>query len=104
MSSTLKPNDLDAHFMPFTAQKSFKKKPRMITGAKGMYYYSDDGRELLDASAGLWCVNAGHSHPKIVEAIQKQAAELDYAPNFSFGHPLGFQAASRLVAEMPGDI
>src|SRR6218665_1252839 len=104
MSSTLKPNDLDAHFMPFTAQKSFKKKPRMITGAKGMYYYSDDGRELLDPSAGLWCVNAGHSHPKIVEAIQKQAAELDYAPNFSFGHPLGFQAASRLVAEMPGDI
>lgn len=104
MSHNLKPNDLDAHFMPFTAQKSFKKKPRMITGAKGMYYYSDDGREMLDASAGLWCVNAGHSHPKIVEAIQKQAASLDYAPNFSFGHPLAFQAASRLVAEMPGDI
>src|SRR5690606_14676562 len=99
MSSNLKPNDLDAHFMPFTPQKSFKKKPRMIKGAKGMYYYSDDNRELLDVSAGLWCVNAGHNHPKIVEAIRKQAGELDYAPNFSFAHPLAFEAASRLVAE-----
>lgn len=103
MSTALKPNDLDAHFMPFTPQHSFKKKPRMIKGAKGMYYYSDDDRELLDASAGLWCVNAGHNHPKIIEAIRKQAGELDYAPNFSFSHPLAFQAASRLVAEMPGD-
>ncbi|HYD18393.1 MAG TPA: aspartate aminotransferase family protein [Patescibacteria group bacterium] len=100
----LKPNDLEAHFMPYTPQRSFKKKPRMLTGAKGMYYYSDDGRELLDASAGLWCVNAGHNHPKIIEAIRKQAGVLDYAPNFAFAHPLAFQAASRLVAEMPGDI
>jgi beta-alanine--pyruvate transaminase len=100
----LKPNDLDAHFMPFTPQRSFKRKPRMLVGAKGMHYYSDDGRELLDASAGLWCVNAGHNHPKIVEAIRKQAGELDYAPNFSFGHPLAFKAASLLCAEMPGDL
>ncbi len=104
MSASLKPNDLDAHFMPFTPQRSFKKKPRMLVGAQGMYYFSDDGRKLLDAAAGLWCVNAGHSHPKIVSAIQKQAAELDYAPSFSFGHPLAFQTASRLCAEMPGDI
>ena len=104
MSSPLKPNDLDAHFMPFTAQKSFKKKPRMITGAKGMFYYTEDGRECIDAAAGLWCVNAGHSHPKIVEAIRKQAGELDYAANFSFGHPLAFRAASLLCAQMPGDI
>lgn len=90
--------------MPFTAQRQFKRKPRMIKGARGMYYYSDDDRKLLDASAGLWCVNAGHGHPKIVAAIQKQAAELDYAPNFSYGHPLAFQAASRLCAEMPGDL
>lgn len=104
MPSNLKPNDLDAHFMPFTAQRSFKKKPRMLTKAKGMYYYDDVGRQLIDASAGLWCVNAGHNHPKIVEAIRRQAGELDYAPNFSFAHPLAFQAASRLCAEMPGDI
>ncbi len=102
--SMFKPNDLDAHFMPFTPHRAFKKKPRMITRAKGMYYYSDDGREMIDGSAGLWCVNAGHSHPKIVEAIQAQAAELDYAPNFSFAHPLAFKAASLLCAEMPGDI
>ena len=109
MSSSVKPdsnrpNDLEAHFMPFTAQRSFKRKPRMLTGAKGMYYYSDDGRKILDASAGLWCVNAGHAHPKITAAIQKQAGELDYAPNFSFGHPIAFEAASHLCAEMPGDM
>lgn len=104
MTASLKPNDLDAHFMPFTAQRSFKKKPRMLVGSKGMYYYDDAGRQILDASAGLWCVNAGHNHPKIVEAIRKQAGELDYAPNFSFAHPLAFQAAARLCAEMPGDI
>jgi beta-alanine--pyruvate transaminase len=99
-----KPNDLDAHFMPYTPQRLFKKKPRMLTGAKGMYFFADDGRKLIDASAGLWCVNAGHGHPKIVAAIQKQAAELDYAPSFAFGHPLVFQTASQLVAQMPGDI
>lgn len=103
-AAQLKPNDLEAHFMPYTAQRQFKRKPRMLTGAKGMYYFSDDGRKLIDASAGLWCVNAGHNHPKIVEAIQKQAADFDYVPNFAFGHPLAFQAASRLVQEMPGDI
>lgn len=103
-NNALKPNDLDAFFMPFTPMKSFKKKPRMITRAEGMYYYSDDGRKMIDASAGLWCVNAGHNHPKIISAIQKQAAELDYAPNFSFSHPLAFQAASRLCAEMPEGI
>ncbi|MBI3440980.1 MAG: aspartate aminotransferase family protein [Proteobacteria bacterium] len=103
-SGPLKPNDLEAHFMPFTAQRQFKRKPRMLTSAKGMYYSSDDGRQIMDASAGMWCVNAGHAHPKIVAAIQKQAAELDYAPNFSFGHPVSFKAASLLCAEMPSDI
>jgi beta-alanine--pyruvate transaminase len=99
-----KPNDLEAHFMPFTAQRQFKGKPRMIVSAKGMYCTSDDGRQILDASAGMWCMNAGHCHPKIVAAIQKQAADLDYAPNFSYGHPVAFQAAALLCAEMPGDI
>ena len=91
--ASAKPNDLEAHFMPFTAQRSFKKKPRMIKGAKGMYYFSDDNRKLLDACAGLWCVNAGHAHPKIVAAIAKQAEELDFSSNFSYGHPLAFQTA-----------
>lgn len=104
MSAVLKPNDLDAYFMPFTQQKNFKQKPRMLARAEGMYYYTDDGRKMLDAFAGLWCVNAGHNHPKIVEAIRQQAGVLDYASTFSFGHPLAFHAASQLCAEMPGDI
>lgn len=104
MTSALKPNDLNAFFMPFTPQRAFKARPRMIKGASGMYYTSDDNRKLLDACAGLWCVNAGHCHPTIVGAIQKQAAELDFSSTFSYGHPLAFQAAARLCAEMPGDI
>ena len=102
--SALKPNDLDSLLMPFTPNRAFKKKPRFVTGAKGMHYYADDGRKLLDATAGLWCVNAGHSHPKIVEAIRKQAAELDYAPNFQLAHPLAFHTSAQLCAAMPGDI
>ena len=102
--STMKPNDLNALFMPFTQQKAYKKKPRMLARAEGMYYYDDNGRKLLDAFAGLWCVNAGHNHPKVVEAIRKQAGELDYASTFSYGHPLAFSTATKLCAEMPGDI
>ncbi len=98
------PNDLAPFWLPFTPQKSFKKKPRLLADAEGMYYTSNDGRKLLDANAGLWCVNAGHSHPKIVEAIKKQAEGLDYAPSFQLGHPIAFQAASLLCAEMPGDM
>lgn len=97
------PNNLDSLWMPFTP-KSFKKNPRILVDAEGMYYTSNDGRKLLDANAGLWCVNAGHKHPKIVEAIQKQAGELDYAPNFQLAHPIAFEAANKLCAEMPGDI
>lgn len=90
------------HFwMPFTANRQFKNKPRLLTHAQGMYYHSDDGRQILDGTAGLWCVNAGHAHPKIVAAIQKQAAQLDFAPTFQMGHPLAFEAASQLVSIAP---
>ncbi|MBV1929499.1 MAG: aspartate aminotransferase family protein [Gammaproteobacteria bacterium] len=101
---TTQPNDLNPLWMPFTPQRGYKKKPRSLVSAKGMYYTSDDGRQLLDANAGLWCTNLGHNHPKVVEAIQKQAAKLDFAPNFQLSHPVAFEAASRLCAEMPGDI
>jgi beta-alanine--pyruvate transaminase len=87
--------------MPFTANRHFEAEPRLIARAEGMYYYTVDGREVLDATAGLWCCNAGHARPKIVEAIQRQAAELDYAPSFQFGHSKGFEFASRLAALMP---
>ncbi len=87
--------------MPFTANRQFKKAPRMFVGAKDMYYTTSDGKQVLDGTAGLWCVNAGHCRPKITEAIQKQAAELDYAPAFQMGHPKAFELANRLVDIAP---
>ena len=103
MSNRLKvtPNDLSAFWMPFTANRQFKQSPRMVVSAKDMHYTSTDGRQILDGSAGLWCVNAGHCRPKIVEAIQTQAAELDFAPTFQFAHPLAFELANRLVDIAP---
>ncbi|HTM76153.1 MAG TPA: aspartate aminotransferase family protein, partial [Devosia sp.] len=95
------PNDLSAFWMPFTANRQFKKAPRMLVGAKDMHYTTSDGRQVLDGTAGLWCVNAGHARPLIVEAIAKQAAELDYAPAFQMGHPKAFELANRLVDIAP---
>ena len=95
------PNDLSAFWMPFTANRQFKKAPRMFARAKDMHYYTVDGREVLDATAGLWCVNAGHCRPKIVEAIAHQAGELDYAPAFQMGHPKAFELANALVSIAP---
>lgn len=95
------PNNLDAFWMPFTANRQFKADPRMFVASDGMYYTTSDGRQVLDGTAGLWCVNAGHCRPLITEAIQKQAAELDYAPAFQMGHPKAFELASRLVNLMP---
>ncbi|MFZ1775381.1 MAG: aspartate aminotransferase family protein [Rhizobiaceae bacterium] len=95
------PNDLSAFWMPFTSNRQFKKAPRMLVAAKDMHYTSADGRQILDGTAGLWCCNAGHTRPRITKAIQEQAAELDYAPAFQMGHPLAFQAASRLVDIAP---
>jgi len=101
MTLQLKTNDLDAFFMPFSANRQFKSGPRLIGSAKDMHYFTPDGRRLLDGTSGLWCVNAGHCRPKIVEAIQKQAAELDFAGTFQMGHPKAFEAASRLVNVAP---
>src|ERR1700688_225542 len=83
--------DMEAFWMPFTANRQFKATPRMLVSAKGMYYTSDDNRQILDGTAGLWCVNAGHCHPKITEAIRAQAGELDYAPPFQMAHPQSFE-------------
>jgi beta-alanine--pyruvate transaminase len=95
------PNDLSAFWMPFTANRQFKQAPRMLVAAKDMHYTAADGRQVLDGTAGLWCVNAGHCRPKITEAIQRQAAELDYAPAFQMGHPVVFELANRLVDIAP---
>jgi beta-alanine--pyruvate transaminase len=98
------PNDLSAYWMPYTANRQFKKAPRMLVAAKDMHYVTADGREVLDGTAGLWCCNAGHCRPKIVEAVQKQVAELDYAPGFQLGHPKAFELATALRDMAPEGI
>lgn len=95
------PNDLSAFWMPFTSNRQFKQAPRMLASARDMHYRTTDGREILDGTAGLWCVNAGHCRPKITEAVQRQVAELDYAPAFQMGHPIVFELANRLVDVAP---
>ncbi|WP_244487083.1 aspartate aminotransferase family protein [Devosia sp. Leaf420] len=87
--------------MPFTANRQYKKAPRMFVAAKDMHYTTSDGRQVLDGTAGLWCCNAGHARPKIVEAIANQAAELDYAPAFQMGHPKAFELANRIIDIAP---
>ncbi|HEX7638200.1 MAG TPA: aspartate aminotransferase family protein [Burkholderiaceae bacterium] len=92
---------LDAYWMPFTANRQFKKAPRLFTRAEGMHFWTDDGRQVLDGIAGLWCVNAGHGRPRITQAIQAQAAEMDFCPPFQMAHPKAFELADRLAAITP---
>ena len=93
--------NLDNYWLPFTPNKKFKANPRLLTSAKGMYYKTDDDREVLDGIAGLWCTNAGHCHPKIVEAVQNQVAELDYATAFNMSHPKAFKLAEKISSLTP---
>jgi beta-alanine--pyruvate transaminase len=102
--ATAVPNDLEAYWLPFTANRAFKASPRLIARAKDMHYYTPDGRAVLDGTAGLWCTNAGHNREPIVAAIRAQAAELDYAPAFQFSHPKAFELASRVAALAPADL
>jgi beta-alanine--pyruvate transaminase len=104
LAADARPNDLEAFWIPFTPNRAFKKAPRLITRAKDMYYYTADGRAVLDAAAGMWCCNAGHNRDPIVAAIRRQAGELDYAPAFQFAHPQAFELASRIAALAPGDL
>ncbi len=97
----LENDPLAAFWMPFTANRAFKATPRMLSAAKDMHYTASDGRTILDGTAGLWCVNAGHCREPIVEAIRKTAGELDFGPTFQMSHPLAFELASRLAALMP---
>jgi beta-alanine--pyruvate transaminase len=99
--ATSNPGQTGAFWMPFTANRQFKKQPRLLASAEGMYYRSTDGREILDGTGGLWCCNAGHARPRIVQAIAQQAQTLDFAPTFQMGHPLPFVLAERLAAIAP---
>ncbi|MHA7880271.1 MAG: omega-aminotransferase AptA [Saccharospirillum sp.] len=94
----------DAFWMPFTANRQFKSEPRLLVGAEGMHYTSDDGRTLLDGTAGLWCVNAGHGRQSISAAVHQQIDQLDYAPTFQMGHPKPFELAERLIKHTPDGI
>ena len=94
-------NDLESYWMPFTANRDFKKDPRMVVSADGMYYKSETGKDIMDSAAGLWCVNAGHNRPEITAAISQQAATLDFAPSFQYGHPKAFELASRVAELFP---
>ncbi|MDE0725806.1 MAG: aspartate aminotransferase family protein [Alphaproteobacteria bacterium] len=95
------PNDLSQFWMPFTSNRDFKAAPRMLVSAKGMHYKSHDGRDILDGSAGLWCVNIGHGHPKVVEAVKAQTDTLEFAPSFQFAQPLAFELAQKLSGITP---
>jgi beta-alanine--pyruvate transaminase len=105
MSTTLTPlPDTAALWMPFTANRQYKAAPRFLVSASGMYYRSSDGQRVLDGTAGLWCVNAGHCRAEIAAAIARQSLELDFAPSFQLGHPLAFEAATRLARIMPAGL
>ncbi len=97
-------NNLEAFFMPFTANRQFKKNPRMLAKAKGVHYWTPEGRKIIDGTAGLWCVNAGHGREEIKAAIARQLDEMDYAPSFQMGHPKAFELAARHAALLPGDL
>jgi beta-alanine--pyruvate transaminase len=98
------PAKLDAFWMPFTASRQFKSAPRLLAKAKDMHYWTPEGRQVLDAVAGLWCVNAGHARPKIVAAIAAQTAEMDFAPPFNMAHPKAFELAEKLVEIAPAGL
>ena len=93
--------DLDSWWMPFTANRQFKAAPRLLARAKGMLYWTPEGREILDGTAGLWCVNAGHAREEIAQAVAEQVRQLDFAPAFQMGHPIGFAFARRLTDIAP---
>jgi beta-alanine--pyruvate transaminase len=95
---------LETFWMPFTPNRRFKADPRLVARAEGMFYFTGDNRAVLDGTAGLWCVNAGHARPRIVEAIRRQTAELDYAPSFNLGHPLAFEFATRIAELTPAGL
>ncbi|HEY9228222.1 MAG TPA: aspartate aminotransferase family protein [Gemmatimonadaceae bacterium] len=103
-ASTVALPSLEELWMPFTANRAFKRAPRLLVGAKDMHYTTADGRQVLDGTAGLWCVNAGHCREQITTAIREQAGVMDYAPPFQMGHPLAFELAQQLSRMLPGDV
>ena len=100
----VKPNELESYWLPFTPNRAFKQRPRLFSGAKDMHFFTPDGRKILDGTAGLFCVNAGHCRDRITKAIQQAAGKLDYAPPFQYAHPQVFELSSKLALMAPGDL
>lgn len=100
----LSPQALAAFWMPFTGNRDFRNNPRLVTAAKGVYYRSADGRQILDSLSGLWCSSYGHGREEIADAIARTARDMDFAPSFQFGHPLAFELAHKIAAVTPGDL
>ena len=98
------PQNLEAFWMPFTANRQFKASPRLLERAEGMHYWTPDGRQILDDVAGLWCVNAGHGRREITEAVTAQVGKMEFAPTFQMGHPIAFEFANQLIRTTPGDL
>jgi beta-alanine--pyruvate transaminase len=103
-SPPLNRQELEAFWMPFTANRQFKAAPRLLARAEGMHYWTADGRQVLDGVAGLWCVNAGHGRQEITDAVSRQIATMDYAPPFQMGHPAAFRLANQIVGLAPEGI
>ncbi|WCL53097.1 aspartate aminotransferase family protein [Gimibacter soli] len=103
-SNPLRNDELQAYWMPFTPNKAFKAKPRLLESAAGLYFTTDDGRQVIDGSSGLWCSALGHGHPKVTEAIREQAGKLDYSTAFGFGHRPAFELANVVADVMPGSL
>ena len=93
---------LDSYWMPFTSNRQFKAAPRLLASAAGINYIAADGKTVLDGTAGLWCVNAGHGRERIADAVYRQLREMDYAPSFQMGHPIVFEYAEMLAKNAPG--
>ena len=93
--------DLEAHWMPFSANRNFKNQPRLLSHAKGVHYWTPEGRQILDGVAGLWCVNAGHGRTEISQAVARSLEQMDFAPPFQMGHPMAFELANKIVEIAP---
>lgn len=95
------PDSLESFWMPFSANRDFKRAPRVLKAAEHHHYISDDGRRIYDIFSGLWTSGVGHCHPKIVEAVQKQVASLDYAMSFNAANDKAIELSGRLCELAP---
>ena len=96
--------DLNAHWMPFTANRQFKKNPRLLVAGEGVHYTDSEGRKIFDGLSGLWTCGAGHGRQEINKAVTNQLNTLDYSPGFQFGHPLSFQLANKVIELTPSGL